>query len=107
MTRIAAIWMLLTVSLGVAAHGHRQGEATTPGHQGGADAARESTPGWSMMTPEERQKHHEKMRGMRGHGECMEYMHEHHRHMESRAREKGTTLDGKDPGPYCEGMKKR
>ena len=74
-----------------------------PGPRYGAD----NVPGWSMMTPEERKAHQEKMRGMGNQQECMAYMNEHHQKMQARAKEKGQSLPSDVPvGRGCQGMKK-
>ena len=60
--------------------------------------------GWSMMTPEERTEHRNKMHGMKTYDECKSYQEEHHKLMEARAKEKGVTL----PNPRqnaCDRMK--
>ncbi len=67
---------------------------------------KENTPGWSLMTPEERAAHREKMLAAKSYEECKAAQEEHHRQMEARAREKGQTL----PAPRvnaCERMKAR
>ncbi|HET7865831.1 MAG TPA: hypothetical protein VFL86_15620 [Burkholderiaceae bacterium] len=58
------------------------------------DAA--ATPGWSMMTPEERWAHHEKMAGFKQYDECTAYMTQHRQLMLDRAKQRGLTAP---PGP--------
>ncbi|MGZ5072951.1 MAG: hypothetical protein ACXWBL_07430 [Usitatibacter sp.] len=67
----------------------------------------QTTPGWSMMSPEERKAHQDKMRAMMDRGECEAYMTEHHKQMEARAKENGKALPGKGPGPGCDHLKKK
>lgn len=74
------------------------------GH-GGPRYGPDVTPGWSMMTPEERKAHQEKMQGFKDAGQCRSYMTEHRKKMEERAKEKGSTLPGTGPGPACDMMK--
>ena len=50
------------------------------------------TPGWSMMNPEERKAHQEKMAAFKDKGACMSYMEEHHKQMVGRAKEKGMKM---------------
>jgi hypothetical protein len=67
---------------------------------------KDNTPGWSLMTPEERAAHREKMLAAKSYEECKAAQEEHHRQMEARAREKGQTL----PAPRvnaCDRMKAR
>jgi hypothetical protein len=64
------------------------------------------TPGWSLMTPQERTEWQTKMRGAKTYDECKAMQEEHHKSMEARATEKGITL----PAPRqngCDVMKAR
>lgn len=55
---------------------------------------KDNTPGWSLMTPEERAAHREKMLAAKTPEECKAIQEEHHKQMEARAKEKGQTLRG-------------
>ncbi len=62
------------------------------------------TPGWTLMSPEERNAHRAAMQGMKTADECRAYAQKHHEEMAQRAKEKGQTL----PGPrrdVCAGLK--
>ncbi len=62
------------------------------------------TPGWSLMTPEERNAHRATMQGMKSADECRAYVQKHHEEMAQRAKERGQAL----PGPrrdVCAGLK--
>lgn len=48
-----------------------------------------NTPGWSLMTPEERTAHREKMHSFKSVDECKAYHDEHVKLMDARAQEKG------------------
>ncbi|SBT04440.1 conserved exported hypothetical protein [Candidatus Propionivibrio aalborgensis] len=64
-----------------------------PGPGGGRYAfSNNNTPGWSLMTPEERSTHQQKMWSFKTYDECKAYQAEHHQLMESRAKEQGKTL---------------
>lgn len=65
-----------------------------------------NTPGWSLMTPEERLAHNEKMHGMKTAAECNDYHEQHAKEMELRAKEKGKTFKRSGSGP-CEMMQQR
>jgi len=65
-----------------------------------------TTPGWSLMTKQERLEHQQKMRAFQGYDECQAYMVEHRKLMEERAKEKGKKLRGAGPGPGCDWLKK-
>lgn len=81
--------------------GARQAE-----HHGGARWGSEYTPGWALMTPQERDEHRERMRSMKTYDECISYQQQHHELMAARARERG----GKPLAPprhdACSGLKK-
>jgi len=65
-----------------------------------------NTPGWSLMTPEERSAHQQKMWSFKTFDECKAYQAEHHKAMEAKARDQGKTL----PAPRanaCDRMKAR
>lgn len=65
-----------------------------------------NTPGWSLMTAEERSAFQAKMHATKTYDECKVLQTEHHAAMEARAKEKGVTL----PTPRqngCDNMKAR
>ncbi len=65
-----------------------------------------TTPGWALMTPEERTAHNQKMLAAKTYDECKALQSEHHQAMEARAKEKGTKLPA--PGANgCDRMKAR
>lgn len=67
---------------------------------------KDNTPGWSLMTPEERTAHRDKMMAAKSYEECKAAQDEHHKQMEARAREKGAKLPA--PGQNaCDRMKAR
>lgn len=78
-----------------------------PGPGGGRFAfSNNNTPGWALMSTEERGAHQQKMRAFKTYDECKTYQAEHHKLMESRAKEQGKTL----PVPRanaCDRMKAR
>lgn len=67
---------------------------------------KDNTPGWSLMTPEERTAHRDRMLAAKTHEECKAAQDEHLKQMESRAREQGKTLRGPRQNA-CERMKSR
>jgi hypothetical protein len=67
---------------------------------------KDNTPGWALMTTEERAAHSGKMRAAKTYDECKAVQDEHHKAMEVRAKEKGVTL----PAPRqngCDRMQAR
>jgi hypothetical protein len=65
-----------------------------PGWGPGMRAGPRNTPGWSMMTREERRQHHDKMAGFKSAEECRAYMAQHRDQMAERAKARGTTMRG-------------
>jgi len=51
-----------------------------------------SSPGWALMTPQERTEHQAKMRSMKTHEECNAYMVEHKVQIATRAAERNVQL---------------
>lgn len=74
-----------------------------PMHRGGRWGT-DYTPGWSMMTPQERKAHQDKMGAMGTADECKTYMDQHHQQMADRAKEKGVTLPAKPRRDPCAGL---
>ena len=67
---------------------------------------KDNTPGWKLMTAEERTVHSGKMRAAKSYDECKVLQDEQHKAMEARAKEKGVML----PAPRqngCDRMKAR
>lgn len=62
-------------------------------------------PGWDMLTPEERKQHMQKMRSLKNVDECKAYIDEHHKLIESRAKEKNQPMPHMKGDP-CQRMEK-
>ena len=108
MTLLAAALAALSLSIyaQMGPNGSMGGNMGGPGSMGPHFDAK-STPGWNMMTPEERKAHQDRMHSMKDPTECQAYMEEHHKLMEARAKEQGKALPGKGPGPGCDYLKKK
>jgi hypothetical protein len=65
------------------------------------------TPGWKLMTPEERTQHRQKMLSLKTYDECKAYVEEHHNQMVGRAKEKGLAMPETPRGHPCDRMKAR
>jgi hypothetical protein len=64
-----------------------------------------NTPGYVLMTEQERLEHQNRLRSMKTYQECSAYVSEHRAQMATRAQEKGTTLRAfRNP---CDMMKSR
>ena len=67
-------------------------QADTPRPNCGWRMNRRNSPGFALMTPEERGAHQERMRNFQSREECVAYLQEHHAQMGERAKAKGQTL---------------
>lgn len=79
------------------------------GPGGGRGAARwgsDYTPGWSLMTQQERNEHRERMRSMKSYEECKAYQERHHEQMAARAKERGGKALAQPRRDACGGLKK-
>jgi hypothetical protein len=65
-----------------------------------------NTYGWQLMTREERTEHQTKMRSFTDYNACKEYVAEHHKQMEERAKEKGLAAPVMKQNP-CDTLKSR
>ena len=75
-----------------------------PGKSGRFAFNQGNTPGWSLMSPEERAAHRDQMWSFKTYDDCKAYQAEHHKAMEAKAKEQGKTL----PAPRanaCDRMK--
>jgi len=70
------------------------------------EANQKNTPGWQLMTPEERIEHRTKMRSFTEYSACTEYVAEHHAKMVERAKERGVPAPVMRTNP-CDVMKAR
>lgn len=66
-----------------------------------------NTPGWSLMSADERREHRTKMRAMSTVDECKAYTEQQRKAMEARAKEKGVAIPGTPRVDMCERMKQR
>lgn len=64
------------------------------------------TPGWSLMTPQERQEHRDRMRSINSHDECKAYLEQHHQRMAARASERGARMPAQPRRDACASLKK-
>ena len=124
-TFITTTLAAFAIAFNVAAQPQGSGPGGGPGMQGGCCNAN-TTPGWAMMTPEERTAHRDRVMGSKDYAGCSAYMQGHYKAMEQRAKERGTTMpDGPGgmgpggmgkggmgpggtggPGPACDFLKK-
>lgn len=65
-----------------------------------------NTAGWQLMTPAERTEHQIKLRSFNDYNACKEYVDDHHKKMEERAKEKGVAVPVMRQNP-CDTMKTR
>lgn len=67
---------------------HRRRHATSPD----ASVGHDDTPGWSLMSREERRQHREKLHSMKAYDECRSYLDKLREQMRERARKQGRSL---------------
>lgn len=75
-------------------------------HQWCWTCAEDNTYGWQMMTPEERKQHQSKLQSFKEYDACKEYIYDHHKKMDERAKDKGVELPLMTLNP-CAAMKAR
>lgn len=78
-----------------------------PGGPGRFAFDKSNVPGWSLMTPEERTEHQNKMHSFKTYDDCKAYQQEHHAQMQERAKEKGVALPAAPRANACDRMKAR
>ncbi|HEY9217045.1 MAG TPA: hypothetical protein VIO94_03280 [Phenylobacterium sp.] len=106
---IAVLMAIVAASAEAQTQGQHKGGAghgMGPGGGGmGMHMGAQSTPGWSMMTPEERQEHMTKMRSFTTAKDCRAYVAQHHALMAERAKRQGSTMPAEPPRDPCAGLK--
>ena len=98
--KLTTITLALTAVLAAGSVFAQQG----PGRWAADDG---NTRGWSLMTPQERTEHQNKMRSFTTYDECKAYQQEQHQAMEARAKEKGVTPPVAGNGYGCDNMRAR
>lgn len=94
---------------GASAPGMGMGMGMGKGPGAGRGAARwgsDFTPGWALMTPDERKDHQAHMRDMKTYDECKAYRDQHHEQMSARAKERGGKALAQPHRDACSGLKK-
>jgi hypothetical protein len=79
------------------------------GSGGGRGAARygsDYTPGWTLMSEQERNEHRDRMRSMKTYEECKSYQDQHHEQMAARAKERGGKALAMPRRDACGSLKK-
>ena len=91
---------------GMMGGGNGMGQGAGRGMHHGMRFNQGNTPGWSLMTPEERQAHQAKMLQAKTYDECKQLQSEHRSVMEERAKAKGITLPAARQN-RCDNLKAR
>jgi hypothetical protein len=84
----------------------RGGPGSGPGGRMMGRWGADVTPGWSMMTRQERQEHQSRMRDMASYDDCKAYMDQHHEAMAARAKERGRAMPAQPRRDACAGLKR-
>ncbi len=74
--------------------------------RGAARWGTDDTPGWKLMTPDERKDHQAHMRAMKSYDECKAYQAQHHEQMVARAKERGGKALDRPQRDACRGLMK-
>jgi TolA-binding protein len=96
----------LAAVLAVAMAGPASAQGGPGAGQGGMRFSQTNTPGWTLMSAEERTAHQTKMRAVTSYDECKQLQEAQHQAMQARATEKGVTLNTPRQNS-CERMKAR
>ena len=97
---------LLGAAIAIPALAQGPGPGGGPGRGAGFRFNRDNTPGWSLMSREERAAYGDKMRAAKSYEECKAAYNEHRQQIEARAKERGMTL--RQPARNaCDRMKAR
>ncbi|MFO1217829.1 MAG: hypothetical protein U1E89_05520 [Burkholderiaceae bacterium] len=64
------------------------------------------TPGWALMTPQERSEHRARMQAMKTYDECKAYQTQQHEQMVARAKERGAKPMAEPRRDACAGLKR-
>ena len=83
--------------------------AAGPGPGGGRGMARSGsdyTPGWALMTQQERNQHRDRIRAMETYEACHAYQVQHHEQMAARAKERGAKALAQPRRDACASLKK-
>lgn len=81
------------------------GRGMGPG-RGAARAGSRFTPGWGLMSAQERAEHRDKMRAMTSYDECKAYRDQHHEAMAARAKERGVPMPAQPRRDACGALKR-
>jgi hypothetical protein len=105
-THFTALMALLITASGAWAQGGPPASGPQRGMGPRAMSGADFTPGWAMMSRQERDEHRAKMRSMQNYDECKAYVEQHREQMAARAKERGMAAM---PGPRrdaCVGLKR-
>ncbi|MFN3884086.1 MAG: hypothetical protein ACK4Q4_04915 [Rhodocyclaceae bacterium] len=92
MKKLALTASFLTATVVAATAAAQMGPGMGPGGKGRFAWNQDYTPGWTLMTPQERTDWAIKMREVKTYEECVALQDEHRKTLEARAAEKGVKL---------------
>jgi hypothetical protein len=122
-TMLLASVIGVSMSVALAQPGGGKGPGTGPGPMGAGPAASaqgmgpgggrgaalwgsDYTPGWTLMSQQERNEHRDRMRSMKTYEECKAYQDQHHEQMAARAKEHGGKALAQPRRDACGNLKK-
>lgn len=74
--------------------------------RGAARWGSDFTPGWALMTQQERNEHRDRMRSMKTYEECKAYVEQNHEQMAARAKERGGKVLAQPRRDACAGLRR-
>ena len=102
---VVALLSVATMALAQPGPGMGGGRGGMAGPGAGWQCNQSNTPGFTLMSAQERAEHQSRMRAMQSYDECIAYIGEHHGKMAARAQEQGVALPA--PRNPCDMMKAR
>lgn len=99
---VATACVLAATALAASAQEATPGTGPAPAARWGANY----TPGWSLMTAQERTEHRAKLRSMKTYDECKAYVQQHHDLMAARAKERGGQVLAQPRRDACAALKR-
>lgn len=102
---VSAAIVAFAAAAALAQPGAGKGPGAGPGPKGAGQWGADVTPGWGLMTPQERNEHRDRMRAMKTYEECKTYQAQHHEQMAARAKERGGAALAQPRRDACSGLK--
>ena len=96
--------LIVVAATAICASGLAFAQGPGPGKGGMMQFGPNNAAGWSMMTPEERAAHQQRMQGMTSRADCTAYMNQQHQQMMGRATQRGASAPAQPRRDMCTGL---